>query len=389
METPDLTNGQFWHGAENHIALAPGRAEDANGLLKFADAELGARGWCFFQTSGSEAVPKWVGLEKNAFLISAEAVNRHFEIAESDRWLIALPLHHVGGFSIFARSFISGSAVLHFAGKWGAHEFARQCHAERITVTSLVPTQVWDLVGARIPSPDSMRAVIVGGGALSRETRDCAMSLGWRVLLTYGMTETASQVAAQAPDGYGDVLENAMEVLPHWEVAADESNLLAIRGPALAKGYAVRGSTGAWQWLPIDPTSGLRTRDRVKLWQHGARRFLEFLGRDASFAKILGELVNIEQLQNRLEDIALALGIPSRLVIVPLPDERKESRLVLVSETGALTAEQAQKVLGEFHATCQAFERIDAFMQVPHLPVSALGKIERSKLAAMLGQPSP
>lgn len=389
METPDLTSGQFWHGAGNHIALAPGRAEDANGLLKFADAELGARGWCFFQTSGSEAGPKWVGLEKNAFLISAEAVNRHFDIAESDRWLIALPLHHVGGFSIFARSFISGSAVSYSSGKWDAHEFARQCNVERITVTSLVPTQVWDLVGARIPSPDSMRAVIVGGGALSRETRDCAMSLGWRVLLTYGMTETASQVAAQAPDGYGDVLENAMEVLPHWEVETDPSDLLAIRGPALAKGYAVRDGAGAWQWQPIDPSLGLRTRDRVKLWRHGTRRFLAFLGRDASFAKILGELVNIEQLQNRIEDIALALGIPSRLVIVPLPDERKESRLVLVSETGALTAEQAQKVLGEFHATCQPFERIDASMQVPHLPVSALGKIERSKLAAMLGQPSP
>lgn len=389
MEASDLTHARFWHSAENFVAAAPGRERDADGLLSFSVTELGARGWCFFQTSGSEAEPRWVGLEKNAFLISAEAVNRHFAVARPDRWLMALPLHHVGGFSILARGLVSGSSISRMIGKWDVHEFARRCRVEGVTLTSLVPAQVWDIVAAGLASPESIRAVIVGGGALSMELRHQAIALGWPVCATYGMTETASQVAAQSPDAPDAGPPDAMEVLPHWTVHTEESGLLTVRGPALAKGYAVRDAAGSWQWHPIDPIHGLRTRDRVDLRQDGNRRILRFLGRDASFVKILGELVNIEQLQNRIDELTNALQIRSRLVIVPLPDARKEFRLALVTEAGTLSTGQLRQVLDSFHEDCRPFERVDETREVARIPLSALGKIEHARLAAELGQASP
>lgn len=389
MEASELTHARFWHSAENFVAAAPGREQDADDLLRFATTGLGARGWCFFQTSGSEADPRWVGLEKNAFLISAEAVNRHFAVARPDRWLVALPLHHVGGFSIYARSLVSGSSVSRIIEKWDVHEFTRRCNAEAVTLTSLVPAQVWDAVAAGIPSPESLRAVIVGGGALSTELRNQAVALGWPVLATYGMTETASQVAAQSPGAHREGPPDAMEVLPHWTVQTDESGVLTVRGPALAKGYAVRDAEGSWQWHPLDPVSGLRTRDRVELRQEGSRRFLRFLGRDASFVKILGELINIERLQNQIDELANALQIRSRVVILPLPDGRKEFRLALVTEAGGLSTGQRRQIVERFHRVCRPFERIEETREVARIPLSALGKVERARLAAELGQASP
>ena len=75
------------------------------------------------------------------------------------------------------------------------------------------------------------------------------------------------------------------------------------------------------------------TRDRVQIWQHGRRQFLRFLGREASFVKVLGELVSLPELQARLEQICLEVGLaPTSCVVWPVADERRETRLVLVGD---------------------------------------------------------
>ncbi|HYF37054.1 MAG TPA: AMP-binding protein, partial [Prosthecobacter sp.] len=161
----------FWSGNENYVAA---NAAAAQGLTAFAEAsEL--RGMCFFQTSGSEGLPKWVALKKEAFLTSGRAVNAHFEITAHDRWLVALPLHHVGGFAIYARAALSGSPVFQWqAPKWNPADFVQVCEEQGITLVSLVPAQVHDLVREKLPCPPSLRAAIIGGGGMSQGLADQA-----------------------------------------------------------------------------------------------------------------------------------------------------------------------------------------------------------------------
>lgn len=45
--------------------------------------------------------------------------------------------------------------------------------------SSLVPTQVVDLVNGEIQAPPGVRCIIVGGGALDMETGRRARALGW------------------------------------------------------------------------------------------------------------------------------------------------------------------------------------------------------------------
>lgn len=360
-----MTNEGFWRSAEPHVALVPG--ETAPGLGEFLADAPGRQGRCFFQTSGSEGRRKWVGLTKESLLISARAVNAHFGITNRDHWLLALPTHHVGGFGILARAFASGSRVTRLSGKWDAAAFVKKCQEVGATLASLVPTQVFDLVAAKLTAPQSMRVVLVGGGVLSAEIEAAALRLGWPLRRTYGMTETASQVASQtASDG-------EMEVLPIWDVSTDSEGALTVRGGALAQGYAVF-EAGHWRWEPIDAVQGLRTRDCVQVWHDGDRRMLRFLGREANSVKILGELVALEPIQARIEALRLELGMrEGEAVICDVPDERMEARLVLA--VTSMNASDAERLRVALNRTLRPFEQVEQLHWLPAMPRSELGKV--------------
>lgn len=397
-----LTSAAFWH------------SDDSYGLSAGAPLDLAPPGHLLVQTSGTEGVPKWCAIHKRAFLANAEAVNMHLAASNDDRWLLALPIHHVGGFAIHARAFLSGAAVVTLEGKWDAARFAEVCRDERISLTSMVPTQVFDLVQQQLRAPASLRAIVVGGGALAKDLGDRARDLGWPVLQSFGTTETSSQIAteplAHLSSGFNP---DAMEVLPHWALQVDADGVLSVRGPALATGYAIsveaglcepggvspasplgyplhplspgmeRTSPGSqtlasandWQWQPIGKS--MRTRDRVQLWSEGGRRFLRFLGRDSQMLKILGELVALPPLQARLD--SLALGRAERCVLVPVEDVRRGTSLVLAS-----TDARAAQLVEEFNASVQPFERIQRFAQVDGLPLTDLGKVRTAELAARI-----
>ena len=59
-------------------------------------------------------------LSKTAFLSSAQAVNSKLKVEKKDSWLISLPLFHVAGLSILARSFCGGFSYKKGPALWNA-----------------------------------------------------------------------------------------------------------------------------------------------------------------------------------------------------------------------------------------------------------------------------
>lgn len=366
---------EFWSDGSNWVAM-PDPCEEGSALCEFASRELQAENWCFFQTSGSEGRRKWVGLTKESLLISARAVNAHFEITGRDRWLLALPHYHVGGFGVLARAFLSGSGVTRLAGKWAAYLFVSTCEDVGATLTSLVPTQVFDLVAAKLRAPRLMRTVLVGGGALSPELEAAALGLGWPLRRTYGMTETASQVASQRVEGGG------MEVLPLWQVSTDSEDVLTIRGGALAQGYAIQESEG-WRWEAIPAGLGLRTRDCVELWHEAGRQYLRFKSRVAGTVKILGELVTLGPIQERLDMLRLEMGLlTAEAVVCDLPDRRTEARLILA--VSGMSERESSGLQERLNEGLKPFERATEVKQLGTVPRSELGKVSFAALREML-----
>ena len=157
METPDLNpESDFWTDTETNTALLNPRLPNASKLqrsLESAAGEAHLRGHVIFSTSGSTGIPKFACLSKSALLASATAVNEHLKGTREDRWFSALPVFHVGGFSIWARARLLGCSVTVMEGRWGPVSFCEQISKSGATLTAMVPTQVHDLVDRRCTCP--------------------------------------------------------------------------------------------------------------------------------------------------------------------------------------------------------------------------------------------
>lgn len=325
-----------------------------------------------FKTSGSMGNAKWIVLEKQALLISATAVNRWLDVSHKSKWGLALPLNHVGGFGVVARTYEASCELAVFPGKWDPAEYAEWVAREQITHTSLVPTQVYDLIRAGLRGADSLKAVVVGGGRLSPKLGQAARDAGWPVLASYGMTETCSQIATQEIDLVNaPFVDSPLEVLPMWSAEASTSGLLRLKGDALFSGI-VEKKDGAWEFSARQGR-WFATRDRVSL----AGKVLIPEGRADLLVKVMGELVDVEKVERRFLRVCGDLVSATGFAVVPVTDGRKGNALIAVCEEGeGLTEEMFQ----EYNLSATGVERLDQWWRLESLPKTELGKLKRAEL---------
>ena len=161
-----------WHSKECLFLHNPKLPEEDKELLAKLQSELpDIPGCIWILTSGTTTLNqyKWVALKKKAFLASAKAVNEHIAATDKDIWLNVLPTFHVGGLAVWARAYLSHASVVVCSGNWDPHKFIHKLEKNNITLTSLVPAQLYDLVYSELQCPPSVRVIFIGGGALSEE----------------------------------------------------------------------------------------------------------------------------------------------------------------------------------------------------------------------------
>ena len=310
-------------------------------------------------SSGTGGKLKVVALSRTAVEASARAVNTHLAATASDVWINPLPLFHVGGLGILVRAALADVRCAPLAA-WDPAAFVREASAVVATLSSLVPAQVYDLVANGLRAPASLRAVVVGGGALDEGLRQSAWALGWPLLRSYGLTEAASQVAT-APLDHPDA--SWLPLLDHVEAQARAGGLLYLRGPSLLTGWMVFQSDGSAQWEDPKTNGWLATADRVEF----RGRELRVLGRADDLVKIRGELLDLAALER-----ALQARVPSGAIRLDSgPDERNGCALRIVAADPAAAAEA--------HAALDLFPPYARPVSVEVGPITrtALGKIVR------------
>lgn len=330
-----------------------------------------------FETSGSTGRPKWIALSKSALLASATAVNQHLAVRETSRWGLALPVHHVGGFGVAARAHAAACGFHEFGQRWDASKFQQWLGENDVSHTSLVPTQVHDLVAADLPAPSSLRAIVVGGGHLPVATGRAARELGWPVLASYGMTEAGSQIATQPLDAIQHPYQPApIPLLPIWQAEISVRETLRISGPALFSGVLIQDPS----WVFIPRTSPWHdTDDRVRL----ENQQLSPLGRADSRVKVLGELIDPEAIERDLIQKSNGAIPPGGLVIVAVPDARMEHAMVPVVDA-VIDSPFIHSILADHNAASPGFLRLRPAVVLRDFPRSPLGKPLRAEIAAIL-----
>lgn len=318
-------------------------------------------------TSGSEGTPKAAMLSHGNLEAAAAASNARLALGPGDRWLGCLPLYHVGGLSILWRCARAGAAVLLHEG-FDPEAVLGDLADRRITHISLVPAMLARLLDQGETPPASLRYALVGGAALSPALYRRARAAGWPVLPTYGMTETAAQVACLDPaaDSWEEGLVG--QPLPGNEVAVGSDGRVRIRGPQVMAGY-----------LNPEGRSGLGLEDGWFLT--GDRGEIDSLGRLRILGRADDMLVsggtNVHPLAVEsclaacpgVRDVAVA-GVPDPvwgdLVVALVVGEIEEEGILAWSRSHLPSAARPRRIL-----------RLD------RLPRNPMGKLERAALRSL------
>ena len=187
-------------------------------------------------TSGSSGFPKAVIHTLANHFFSALGANRVMPLNPGDRWLMSLPLFHVGGLAIFFRSLISGASIVIPAKN---KSLIQNIEKNKVTHLSLVPTQLQRILktGEGRESLHKLKLILLGGSTIPESLIEHFSKLGLKIQTTYGSTEMASQVATSSPVKTKKGWLPAGKVLPYREVRISSQNEIELRGKTLFCGY--------------------------------------------------------------------------------------------------------------------------------------------------------
>lgn len=315
-------------------------------------------------TSGSTGELKAIVHSCRAHYYSAKGANENLPIGPGTRWMLSLPLYHVGGIGILWRCILAGGAVVVPARQ---ESLAEAMARYAVTHLSLVGTQLYRLLQDDPESLGPLEAVLVGGGPVPSELVQRAVERGINVLPTYGLTEMSSQVATLGPDDSIHRLDTAGRVLRYRKVRISDDGEILVKGETLYSGVATADGLDA---PALDSDGWYATGDLGRINDEG---YLTVLGRRDNMFISGGENIQPETIEAALLALRGVLGA----TVVPVPDEEFGRRAVAFVERDA--GVDPASLTRELEKTLPRFMIPVAFYPYPPRDVAAV-KISRDKL---------
>lgn len=251
-------------------------------------------------TSGSSANPKAVVHSLGNHYYNAKGSNENIPVHPNDRWLLSLPLYHVSGLSIVFRTLLSGGTIVIPQPEENLTESIKKYS---ITHISLVSTQLIRLFqGTCIDVLKNLKAVLLGGGPIPERLIQQAQQHPLPLHITYGLTETASQMATGRP--------NSVKVLNCRQIKIAPDHEILVKGETLFQGYWENGKV----ITPFTADGWFQTGDLGYLDKEGC---LTVTGRKDNMFISGGENIHPEEIERQL----LSIEDIEQAVVIPIKDE--------------------------------------------------------------------
>lgn len=335
-------------------------------------------------TSGTTGRPKVALLSSAALLASADAWTAALPPATG--WLLALGLAHVAGLSVAWRAFGAGLPMAIAPAGDTAAILAALGRPPFPSHMSLVPTQLARLldVGGQVPPPATLRAVPLGGAAAPASLVRRAVTAGWPVVPTYGLTEAASGAtalptgeAAEKPASVGRPLPGVD--LRISDAAADGVGEIELRTPSAFSGYLGRPELTA---AAFSPDGWLRTGDLGRLDREGC---LEVADRREDLIVSGGENVRPAEVETVLEEHSAVVEAG----VVGRPDDAWGAAVVAVVVLRPGQPDPGDEALQAHCRGRLAPWKVPAsFVRSAGLPRTASGKLLRAELRRTAASPA-
>lgn len=348
----------------------------------------------FLHTSGTTARPKGVPLLHRNLLTSIKNIVDTYELCESDKTYLVMPLFHVHGLmaALFATLASGGVVVLPKGGKFSAQVFWKDIKQHQVTWYTAVPTIHQILLSRASEFSDHE-------GIKLRFIRSCSASLAAPVLErleatfkapvleAYAMTEAAHQMTSNPLPKHGARKPGSVGRGTNVQIAilSDDGKVLSagqvgevcIRGENVTPGYHNNPEANADAFA----FGCFHTGDQGMLDAHG---YLTLTGRLKELINRGGEKVSPLEVDSAL----LASPVVAEAVAFGAPDEKygEEVMAAVVLKPGmSASAEElmqvAKKLLGDFKVPKRIFI-------TDSLPKTATGKIQRRFVAEHFLKPT-
>lgn len=201
-------------------------------------------------TSGTTGKPKGTLITFANHWWSATSSALQLGLSRTERWLVPMPLFHVGGLGVLMRSLIYGTTAV-IQDSFDENAVLHALKYKSITLLSVVPTMLQRMISASAGEWDapSLRCVLLGGSAIPKPLLEACEKLNIPVASSYGMTETNSQAATLPPEDSLRKFGSAGRPLFPTEIAIYKEGQfqepfvegeILVRGPTVTPGYLNR-----------------------------------------------------------------------------------------------------------------------------------------------------
>lgn len=338
-----------------------------------------------FLTSGSTGLPKIVPIKRRQVFSAAKSSAQNFKPGKNKYWLLCLPLNHIGGVSIIYRSLIYNTAIFRMDTFDADHANIFLSENTLFEVASLVPTMLLKMLeDPMFRIHRSFKAVLLGGGPIPIDLINQSITRGIPLVLSYGMTETCAQIAANtllSPSGtyipkssVGPIFKpNQIEIRDGSgkNLPPQEEGQIWLKGPQVFDGY-------------LDPTLSEKQFDKNGWFNTGD--FGHINRNDQLFIKSRrtdliitgGENVN----PHIVEEKIIKHNDISECAVLGVDDEKWGQKIVAlyVSNNENIDNSDLKEMLKK---QLRNFQIPKEFIRVDRLPKTALGKIKRGDLKSL------
>ncbi len=354
-------------------------------------------------TSGTTGHPKGAVLDQAAMAANAVNSTHAHDLTSRDRVLTTIPLFHVGGLNIQTLPAVLGGAAVLIQRAFDAGQFLDDVERWQPTWTVLVPAALTAVAAhPRFASADldSLRGIMTGSSPVPTASTQPFFERGLPVGQIYGSTETAPiavhlrcDEAAQRRGSCGKpstMCEVRVVADAGTDAAAGQRGEVWVRGPSVLREY----------WRDPQATAEalkdgwFRTGDIGHTDDEG---WLYIDDRRTDMIISGGENIYPAELEAvLLEAVLSGSDLVTEATVVGVPDERwGEAPVIVAVPNAALDSVAshsnandivASALLSLFEGRLARFKHPKAVFWVDQLPRTALGKVRKHEVRAMLNQ---
>ncbi|MBE8990568.1 2-succinylbenzoate--CoA ligase [Nostoc sp. LEGE 12450] len=324
-------------------------------------------------TGGSSGEIKFAIHTWETLIASVQGFTEYFQLIQVNSFCV-LPLYHVSGLMQFMRSFTTGGklAILPFK----AVESSQILNIKQSEFfISLVPTQLQRL----LQNPEltewlsQFNTVLLGGAPAWNELLEKARFNRIRLAPTYGMTETASQIATLKPDDFLGGKISSGQILPHAKVTIrnqqgeilnfNQIGNITIHAQSLALGYYPKNR---------ENQTDFQVDDLGFLDEQG---HLNIVGRNSDKIITGGENIYPAEIESAIQSTQMVADI----CVIGIPDKQWGQALtaIYIPKKSDISALKIQTLLKD---KLSKFKIPKYWIPQQNLPRNSQGKINRQQL---------